>query len=330
MKIIELDADASARFASDERQTVFAIDPALLRRHSPTAHFAVIEDDRVRSRCSIWTQATPKLNDDHVGVIGHYAAADAGTGATILNHASQDLHRRGFRTIVGPMDGNTWRRYRLVTDRGDEPTFFLEPDNPDAWPSHFEQAGFTPLAQYFSALNNDLTTTDPRVPAAEARLAGDGIRIRAIDPVRFEDELKSVHELSLESFASNFLYTPITEDEFLAMYAPLKPRLRPELILLGHDRDEELIGFMFGIPDFNQATRGQPIDTAIAKSMAVRPGRTGGGLGSVLMDRFQQTARALGYTRVIHALMHEENRSMRISHRFGRPMRQYALYVKRL
>ena len=35
---------------------------------------------------------------------------------------------------VGPLDGSTWRRYRLVTERGVEPPFFMEPDNPDDWP----------------------------------------------------------------------------------------------------------------------------------------------------------------------------------------------------
>jgi len=29
------------------------------------------------------------------------------------------------------MDGSTWHRYRLPTERGAEPTFFLEPDNPE-------------------------------------------------------------------------------------------------------------------------------------------------------------------------------------------------------
>ena len=48
---------------------------------------------------------------------------------------------------IGPVDGNTWQRYRLITEPGTEPPFFLEPDNPDAWPGQFTAAGFTPLAQ---------------------------------------------------------------------------------------------------------------------------------------------------------------------------------------
>jgi len=89
-----------------------------------------------------------------------------------------------------------------------------------------------------------------------------------------------------------------------------------------------LIGFMFGLPDLAQATRGRSIDTVVAKTIAVRPGRTGAGLGSVLIDQFQQAARRLGYRRVVHALMHEGNRSRQMVARFGRPMREYTLFAR--
>lgn len=206
--------------------------------------------------------------------------------------------------------------------------FFLEPDNSDDWPAHFLAAGFSPLATYFSSVNNDLSVTDPRVPKHLAKLTAAGVTIRTITADQFEDELKAVHALSLEAFAGNFLYTPISLTEFLEMYAPLREHLQTELVLLA-EKHSQLIGFIFGVPDLLEARRGQPITTVIAKSMAVLPGRTGAGLGSVLMDQLQQAARRLGFSRVIHALMHENNQSLRISSRFGRPFRQYTLYARK-
>jgi GNAT superfamily N-acetyltransferase len=324
--IVAVDPAATDR-SPDAKHQVDPLEPALLRRHAPAAHYALLRDARLAARCSIWTAATPVLDGKAVGVVGHYAAADVAAGVAILRHAIQQLNQRGFATIFGPMDGNTWRRYRLLTDRGDgEPTFFLEPDNPDDWPAHFVAAGFSPIARYFSALNTDLSVSDPRAADAAARLTDTGVTIRSIDPARYRQELTAVHALSLDAFADNFLYTPIALEEFLSMYEPLQTRLRPELILLA-EQHGRLVGFMFGVPDFNQAARGQPIDTAIAKSMAVHPNNAGSGLGSVLMDRFQQAALSLGYRRVIHALMHETNRSLRISAHYGRPMRRYTLYA---
>lgn len=303
------------------------IPDSTLQQHRPAVHLVVDRNGDLAGRCSIWCDGTPSLAGTPVGVIGHYAAVDAAASAALLQHAVDRLRERRIAVAVGPMDGNTWRRYRFLTDRGDEPPFFMEPDNPDDWPAHFTAAGFAPLATYFSGLNADLSVTDPRVPDALDRLANDGIGIRTIQLDRFEDELRAIHALSLEAFAGNFLYTPISADEFLAMYAPIRPHLRPELVLMA-EREHSLLGFMFGVPDLAQAQRGGAIDTAIAKSIAVKPGRSGAGLGSVLMDQFQQAARRLGYRRVIHALMHEGNRSRQMVAKFGRPIRQYTLYAR--
>jgi GNAT superfamily N-acetyltransferase len=300
-----------------------------LQRHAPTAHYAVMRNDRVVASCSMWTDGTPTHENRPVGVIGHYAAQDEAAGVAVLRHAVEQLRRRGLSTIVAPMDGSTWRRYRLVTERGAEPPFFLEPDNPDEWGSHFATAGFAPLAHYLSALNGNLAVVDPRHDTALTRLTDAGVRIRALDVSRFEQELTAVHDLSLIAFAHNFLYTPIALSEFLAMYAPLRSHVHPELILLAEEGDS-LVGFMFGLPDLAQAHRGEPVTTAIAKTLAVRPDRTGIGLGSVLTGQFQQVARTMGFTRVIHALMHAGNRSLDISSRFGQPFRRYTLYAASL
>ena len=80
----------------------------------------------------------------------------------MLSRACAALEAAGCATAIGPMDGTTWRRYRFMVDRGPEPAFFLEPDNPDDWPQHWRSAGFSILATYTSAANEDLAVEDPR------------------------------------------------------------------------------------------------------------------------------------------------------------------------
>jgi adenine deaminase len=87
-------------------------------------------------------------------VIGHYGATQEGDGVAVLEAALGELARRGCTFAVGPMDGNTWRRYRLVTDRGTEPPYFMETTNPDDWPAHYAAAGFTPLEALQTATIN--------------------------------------------------------------------------------------------------------------------------------------------------------------------------------
>jgi L-amino acid N-acyltransferase YncA len=314
-------------WASPRPGPVPMLDAASWAAHKPDRHLVLTRAGSCHARCSLWTTNTPSLHGQAVGVIGHYASADTQAGEALLRHACVAIAQTGLKTIVGPMDGNTWRRYRLLTDRGTEPPFFLEPDNPDDWPAHFSAAGFTPLARYISSLNENLSVRDPRIPGAMERAEKDGVRFRNIHVERYEDELKAIHDLSIESFAGNFLYTPVTQDEFLAMYAPLRQMIRPELVLLA-EREDRLVGFMFGVPDLLEIRRGEKSRTVIAKTLAVRPGRSGAGLGSILLDQFQLSAHRLGYERVIHALMHQDNRSVKISAHTGRPMREYTLYSK--
>jgi GNAT superfamily N-acetyltransferase len=296
-----------------------------------------VNDDSggVRARCSCWWGTGHTLDGESVGVIGHYSAESAEAGTRVLIDACAQLAAHGCTIAVGPMDGSTWRSYRLVIERGAEPPFFLEPDTPDAWVSHFTAAGFETLATYSSALARELTRRDPRIDALASRLAARRIVIRSLDLAHADEDLRRVFELSLIAFKDNFLYTPIDEAEFMEQNRRLLPVVRPELVLLAEhhahaDGDHELVAFLFAVPDVLQQKRGQPIDTIIIKTVAVKPGLGHAGLGSLLVAEAQQRAAALGYTRAVHALMHEQNVSRNISRRYAETIRRYALFAKRL
>jgi L-amino acid N-acyltransferase YncA len=247
----------------------------------------------------------------------------------LLRHACDVLTAGGANTAIGPMDGTTWRRYRFVIDRGVEPPFFLEPDNPDDWPSHWCAAGFSLLAQYTSALNESVGAEDPRTATASGHLRERGITIRTLDTSRTQDELQRIFRLSLSAFSRNFLYTPIGEGEFLAQYQAVIPYVNPELVLLA-EKHEALVGFMFALPNLAERRHNGTIETVILKTMAVDPAVSGMGLGGVLMDLVQRNAAAIGFRRAIHALIHETNVSGRISARSARTFRRYALFSKPL
>jgi GNAT superfamily N-acetyltransferase len=284
------------------------------------------------ARCSLWWTSTPPSHTPghRLGLIGHYAAMDADAGTAVLAHACALLAEHGCTLVVGPMDGDTAHRYRLLTERGDEPLFFLEPDNPDDWPAHWIAAGFTSLAQYYSALQPTLEHDDPRVPALAAAFEAEGVRIRPLELDHFDDELRRVYTVAAPSFLDNFLATPLDEAAFLAQYQPVRPFLEPELVLLAEGGDA-LLGFVFALPDWMEAQRGQPVTTVIVKTLAVLPEYAGRGLATLLSARLQERAVALGYTRAIHALMHEGNVSRHVSERFdGHIFRRYTLYARPL
>jgi GNAT superfamily N-acetyltransferase len=304
-------------------------DPELLRRHSADAHYLVTQGGETLARASLWWQDVPALKGERLGVIGHFAAYTEAAATALISQCLTRLRRQYCTLAVGPMDGNTWRSYRFVTEPGKTPPFFLEPDNPPDYPGFFMAAGFTPIAEYSSARVTELTKEDERIPRAKARLKDAGIAWRALDMVRFEKELRAIYRLSVESFTQNFLYTPIEEEAFLAQYQAIAPHVRPELTLMA-EQDGDLLGYLFGIPDLNQARRGEEVDTFIVKTVAVAPTRKVAGLGSVLVAESHRIAYELGYRGAIHALMHDANKSRNISAHYAHTMRRYTLYHQRI
>jgi GNAT superfamily N-acetyltransferase len=307
------------------------LDPAALAASGADEHWLLSDGAGEMARCSLWTRATPAYEGELVGLIGHYAATDA-LAEPLLRYACDQLRAAGCTRAIGPMDGSTYNRYRLVTEPGEEPPFFLEPTNPPGWPTHFVAAGFAPLAHYYSAVQEDITTSDPRVPEIERQMRADGVRVRPLDMSDFEGELRRVYPVVVASFAQSLLASPISEDAFVAQYRPLEPLLAPELAQIAEDEgDSRVVGFLLVLPDWLQAQRGALINTAIVKTIAVLPEYSQRGLGILLGERAQVAGRALGYTRAIHALMHEGAVSRRLSASYhGRVIRRYTLYTKAL
>ena len=319
--------DPEAAFTTD--QGVGAVSTEHRTLHAPDRHVIVLRGSSLAGRCSCWWTHTPRPLGERYGLIGHYAAAEHAAGKALLDEACKVLASAGCTVAVGPMDGSTWRRYRLITERGEAPPFFLEPDNPDEWPHHWTSASFAPLATYISAVNENLETEDPRSETTRERLAAAGIALRPFEPGRADEELRRLFHLSLVAFSRNFLFTPFTEPEFMAENRTILSLVPPELVRLA-EREEELVGFMFAVPDMLQSRRGEALETVILKTMAVHPDVAGRGLGALLMDDVQRVARDLGFSRAIHALIHEGNRSATLSARYARPIRRYTLFSRRI
>jgi predicted N-acetyltransferase YhbS len=277
----------------------------------------------------LWWRHVPTLPGERLGVIGGFTAGSRAATAKVLARAGAELRAHDCTLAIGPMDGNTWRRYRLVTDSGTEPPFFLEPTNPAEWPAWWLAAGFEPLAEYFSAATDDLSARDARLDGVAARMAAAGVTIRPLDPAHFEEELARIYEVSVVAFQDNYLYTPLAREAFFAQYRAIQSRVEPELVLLAEHAGEP-VGFVFATPDYAQAQRGEPVTTAIVKTLAVLPGRANAGLGGLLLGEVHAAARRLGFTRAIHALMHETNKSRNLSAHYARTIRRYKLFAKRL
>lgn len=286
----------------------------------------------IAATCAIWTHELPTLAGRRLGYIGRFDCADGAAAAEALEAACTWLTREGCQLAVGPIDGSTWHRYRFVTESSTEPPFFMELTNPPGWPDFWTSAGFVPLASYHSSLNEQLTSQDPMLDDASSRAKAAGLSVRTLNLDKFDRELRAIFELSIEAFADNYLYTPISWDDFAAMYARMKTLLDPRLMLLCDDplHPGTLAGCIMAIPDALERQRTGECRTVILKSMAVHARWRSVGLGTWLVAQAQANARTLGMSRSIFALMQDGNHSARISKYYSLVIRRYTLFAREL
>lgn len=304
-------------------------DARLLVVESADRHFAAVDrNDGIRARCSVWWRDTAMLSGERVGTIGHYAATDSNAGCDVIRHALQELRARACTVVVGPMNGNTWRSYRFVVDRGTAKPFFLEPDNPESWPGHFSRCGFEPLSWYVSEINPDIANRQPELGTLRRDMEKLGVRIAPLNSGDPCGDLDGIYDVACESFRNSFMYSPLDRRSYRCMYEPLLQKIDPRLVLVAK-HGQRVVGFIFSPPDYLQQASDETIDTIVIKTVAILPGKRFRGLGRVLIVDLLQNALDLGYTRAISALMHTGNASQKISSTCAGPMRQYALFARR-
>lgn len=263
------------------------------------------------ARASVWLDG-PVWGGQPAACIGNFVCKTQDGGRDVLAQAVAYIKCHGIAQVIGPMDGDTWHSYRFVTWTDGSPAFLLEP-NPTGL-QVFKDAGFSQISSYFSARVPLIQTalTPPPVTSDFSVEPWDGT-----DPEALFDQ---VFNLSAQAFARNAFYNPITRDAFLAMYMPLVPMLRPDLIFFARRPDRSLTGFLFGTPNYAEGPK--PV-SVILKTYA----SLSRGAGQHLAYAFHKAAAAGGHATAIHALIHDDNLSaLRSASEGAQVFRQYGLF----
>lgn len=308
--------------------------------------WSALDGDRVAGRAA--GILSPSLHDatgEPLGLIACYEAEDHPVaGASLLRAVCAGLRARGARRVVGPMDGDTWHRYRWNVGPHDMPSFFLEPTNPPYYAAQWRSAGFVPCETYTSKRIDAPDRLADRLSRVAARVHRSGYRFVPLDPTRFDAALDQLHVLSLGIFAGNVLYTDLSRDAFGALYADARRVIDPDFVAFATSPDGAAAGFVFALPDLQpaiDAMRGRRhllarlrflrarrrVCTLNVKTIGVLPAHRSSGLGAALLHYVYVAAVRRGYTAVNHCLMHADNASADLDRGLGHVFRNYELYA---
>lgn len=293
----------------------------------PDRLLALADGSGGRASCGLWWRQpglahapiAPAANPgEPIGRIGRLAASGPTLAAELLERACLELRQRGCAAVLAPLDGDTWHPYRVV-EPGQNPAeaFAGEPDPDPCWNDWLVAAGFAVQARYVSSLCTELQQRRPIVSP------GSLFHLVTVESLAIDDLLEPIHRLILNGFRRQPLFVPISLDGFRHHWQPWRTRFDPRLSLLAFD-GAELVGLLLAHPDGCQGRR------AVVRTLVVQPGRRWAGLGRRLLETCHERAAALGYTAVIHALMHDPGASVALSRPYAQPFRRYVLMGRSL
>jgi GNAT superfamily N-acetyltransferase len=314
-----------------------------LRNGRPVGRIAAIHDSDFAAR---WSPDT--------GLFGFYECADDAPAArALLSAAETALAQRGVRTVLGPVNLTFHDETGLLVEGFDSTPMILSPYNPPRYSRQLEDEGYRPGREY---LSYRWTPAAPRsavvdrlVRAAQrGQGPAAGVRVRALDPARWRDEVRLAWTIYCESFAEVWGNTPLTWEEFSARSDRFRPFLVPELALFA-ERDGEAVAFSLTLPDVNRAlqcARGRlfpfgwvRLQRAAARIRAarfailgVKPDERSRGIAGLLAWETACAAQRLGYELLELSLVLSDNRPIQhVIDAFGaEPWKRYRLYGKTL
>ena len=285
--------------------------------------------------------------DSTTGTIGFFECVnDIDACRLVLDAGEQWLRGRGVTRVLGPMDGDTWHRYRFSIGPRETAPFLKEPWNPEYYPALWQACGYSEIDRYLSAVMPDPARSLEGLAPFLRRVRRNGYTFRSIRKDRWDAELRILHRLSLQIFADNRHYTPVSEASFLRLYDGIEPLLVPELCQFCCAPDGTEIGFVFCYPDYADAVRAMRGRTGwiaslkflrrrratrvCIKSLGCLPKCRGTGAGPALVALALEQILALGYREALMCLMHRDNDSRRLDGGSSRAFREYVLYAKEL
>lgn len=258
--------------------------------------------------------------------IDDYAVAEA-----LFDAMRAWLKERGLTVVTGPQSPDNGDDYRGLLVQGfDSTPVLMDSYNPPCYAGFFERYGFEKFFDRF-AYRFDITPElgERMRPAVEYAMKRYGFAIDRIDLKNLAAEFADVKRIIDVAMPEEWPdMVPPTMEDIQAEAKKLLPVADPDLLVMARTVQGEPIGFMVGLPDYNQVLRhlnGRLFPTGVFKYLWLRRRITGarifilfvvpsyhkkGVSAAMYLKVFDAVARK-GYTHGEGSTIHEFNLRMR-------------------
>lgn len=276
-------------------------------------------------RGALVVTANPRVHD---GLFAAFGALTLAEGLTTTERSSVAAHlleaakgwgrERGLGTLRGPLLFSTWHPYRVLdADVGGYP-FPGERVEPAAYQDYYRAAGLSGDEAYFTQSVEDIAAVFPEWPEDLPKLP-----LRGLRPDEIAQNLPQIHTMVTTTFERNAHYAHIDVAEFAAVLALDQPGSLEPLSTAATDDEDNLLGFAVGYgyqpPDGSSKI-------AILKTLGVLPEYRGGLVTWNVTVGFHEMVMEKCYRRAYHAMMKADNKSRKLSSKYGETVRTYRLF----
>jgi hypothetical protein len=200
-----------------------------------------------------------------VGAFGFFECLpDPAIAHALFTAAETWLRERGMHAIRGPYNPSTDEACGFLVEGFDTRPAIMEAHTPPYYAELAGACGYTryrdlvarlwqrqPGASFADQVPEKLRRVAERAPE-RYRQAGRNLRIRPLDPRRWDSEIELAWRIYVNALAELPEYVPITLEDFMALAGSFRPILDPRMALIA-EIDSSAVGFALAIPDVNQA-----------------------------------------------------------------------------
>lgn len=196
---------------------------------------------------------------DKVGLFGYYECPQDKDAAHALLSAARDwLGDKGMTSMRGPWSFVS-QEWGAVVEGFEPSPVIMSPYNPPFYNQQFVDYGFgkiKDLLVYYIDAREGYQIPDRIMTLTDTVAKRYGVCCRPMDIDNFDRDVEAFIELSNQSLADNWGYSPVTEAEVQAMARDLKPVLHPKAVIFAEDGQGKPIGFAVALPDVNILIKG--------------------------------------------------------------------------
>jgi GNAT superfamily N-acetyltransferase len=283
-------------------------------KHADAEFFLAEHEGEVVGRiAAIINHNHNKEHSENIGFFGFFECINDQTVANALfDSVKKYLQEHGVKAMRGPVNPSVNDEIGLLIEGFDLSPTVMMTYNPSYYIDLIEKYGFKKAKDLYSYfLDQKKVYTERFNRAHELVKQRQKLTFRTFDMKHFHDEVDKVKDVYNKAWAKNWGAVQMTDEEFDALAADLKPVIVPELVIFA-EKEGKTIGFALSLPDINVAlkynkngyiltglfhlfTKKKKIDLVRIIVLGVIPEYLNTGAGAALFYETAINAKKLGY-----------------------------------